>query len=159
MQDSNQSDPPPDEPLCVCGYRKSGLPSLESLCPECGCTKLAVYKPSLSYTGWRLGAAGTYVAVIHLPLGCVVMMLLESSQTAIRFLRIFGITADDLFRVPWLFMAMPLGVLSLLFTVLSIRKREPKRRSLRNVGLALFAALFYPAASFLIFLFVMSQGG
>ena len=87
------------------------------------------------------------------------MMLLESSQTAIRFLRIFGITADDLFRVPWLFMAMPLGVLSLLFTVLSIRKREPKRRSLRNVGLALFAALFYPVASFLIFLFVMSQGG
>ena len=145
MQDPNQPDSPPDEPLCVCGYPKSGLPSLESLCPECGSTKLAVYKPSLSYTGWRLGTAGSYIAFIHLPLGFIVFTLLDAE--------------DDLFHIPWLFMAMPLGVLSLLFTVISIRKREPKRRSLRNVGLALFAALFYPAASFLIFLFVMSQGG
>ena len=156
MQDSNQSDPHPDEPLCVCGYPKSGLPSLESLCPECGSTKLAVYKPSLSYTGWRLGTAGSYIAFIHLPLGFIVFNVLDSSQTAYRCL---GAHLEDLFHVPWLFMAMPLGVLSLLFTVISIRKREPKRRSLRNVGLALFAALFYPAASFLIFLFVMSQGG
>ena len=159
MQDPKQLDLSPDEPLCVCGYSKIGLPSLESLCPECGSTKLAVYKPSFSYTGWRLGAAGTYIAVLHFPLGCFVIMLLESSRTAIRFLGVFGANADDLFRVPWLFMAMPLGVLSLLFTVISIRKREPKRRSLRNVGLALFAALFYPAASVLIFLFVMWEGG
>ena len=62
-------------------------------------------------------------------------------------------------HVPWLFFAMPLGVLSLLFTVISIRKREPKRRSLRNVVLALFLILFYPAALVFISLFVMSQGG
>ena len=141
MQDPNQPDSPPDEPLCVCGYPKSGLPSLESLCPECGSTKLAVYKLSLSYTGWRLGTAGSYIAFIHLPLGFIVFTLLDAE--------------DDLFHVPWLFMAMPLGVLSLLFTVISIRKREPKRRSLRNVGLALFAALFYPAA----WVFLMSLGG
>ena len=142
MQDPNQPDSPPDEPLCVCGYPKSGLPSLESLCPECGSTKLAVYKPSLSYTGWRLGTAGSYIAFIHLPLGFIVFTLLDAE--------------DDLFHVPWLFMAMPLGVLSLLFTVLSIRKREPKRRSLGNVSLALFAILFYPVA--LACVYVLAQG-
>ncbi|MEC7130212.1 MAG: hypothetical protein VXW42_08510 [Planctomycetota bacterium] len=142
MQDSNQSDPPPDEPLCVCGYPKSGLPSLESLCPECGSTKLAVYKPSLSYTGWRLGTAGSYIAFIHLPLGFIVFTLLDAE--------------DDLFHVPWLFMAMPLGVLSLLFTVISIRKREPKRRSLGNVSRALFAILFYPVA--LACVYALAQG-
>ena len=135
MQDSNQSDPPPDEPLCVCGYPKSVLPSLESLCPECGSTKLAVYKPSFSCTGWRLAEVGTPFALLQLFLMCF-----ES-------------------HVPWLFFAMPLGVLSLLFTVISIRKREPKRRSLRNVVLALFLILFYPAALVFISLFVMSQGG
>ena len=142
MQDPNQPDPPPDEPLCVCGYSKSGLPSLESLCPECGSTKLAVYKPSLSYTGWRLGTAGFYIAFIHLPLVFVVFTLLDAE--------------DDLFHVPWLLMAMPLGVLSLLFTVLSIRKREPKRRSLGNVSLALFAILFYPVA--LACVYALAQG-
>ena len=141
MQDSNQSNPPPDEPLCVCGYPKTGLPTLESPCPECGSTVLAAYKPSYSYTGWCLGAAGAHIAFIHLPLGFVVFTLLDAE--------------DDLFHVPWLFMAMPLGVLSLLFTVISIRKREPKRRSLRNVGLALFAALFYPAA----WVFLMGWAG
>ena len=103
---------------------------------------LAAYKPSYSYTGWCLGAAGTYIALIHLPLGCVVVTLLDAG--------------DDLFHVPWLFMTMPLGVLSLLFTVLSIRKREPKRRSLGNVVLALFAVLFYPVA--FAFVFALAQG-
>ena len=142
MQDPNQPDSPPDEPLCVCGYPKSGLPSLESLCPECGSTKLAVYKPSLSYTGWRLGTAGSYIAFIHLPLGFIVFTLLDAE--------------DDLFHAPWLFMTMPLGVLSLLFTVLSIRKREPKRRSLGNVSRALFAILFYPVA--LACVYALAQG-
>ena len=84
--------------------------------------------------------------------GFIVFNVLDSSQTAHRYL---GDHLEDLFHVPWLFMAMPLGVLSLLFTVISIRKREPKRRSLRNVGLALFAALFYPAA----WVFLMGWAG
>ena len=124
-----------DEPICVCGYSKVGLPEADHPCPECGSTKLAVYKPSFSYTGWRLAEVGTPFALLQLFLMCF-----ES-------------------HVPWLFFAMPLGVLSLLFTVISIRKREPKRRSLRNVVLALFLILFYPAALVFISLFVMSQGG
>ena len=124
-----------DEPICVCGYSKVGLPEADHPCPECGSTKLAVYKPSFSYTGWRLAEVGTPFALLQLFLMCF-----ES-------------------HVPWLFFAMPLGVLSLLFTVISIRKREPKRRSLRNVVLALFLILFYPAALVFIPLFVMSQGG
>ena len=124
-----------DEPICVCGYSKVGLPEADHPCPECGSTKLAVYKPSFSYTGWRLAEVGTPFALLQLFLMCF-----ES-------------------HVPWLFFAMPLGVLSLLFTVISIRKREPKRRSLRNVVRALFLILFYPAALVFISLFVMSQGG
>ena len=124
-----------DEPICVCGYSKVGLPEADHPCPECGSTKLAVYKPSFSYTGWRLAEVGTPFALLQLFLMCF--------ETP----------------VPWLFFAMPLGVLSLLFTVISIRKREPKRRSLRNVVRALFLILFYPAASVLISLFVISQGG
>ena len=103
---------------------------------------LAAYKPSYSYTGWCLGAAGAHIAFIHLPLGFVVLTLLDAE--------------DDLLHVPWLFMTMPLGVLSLLFTVLSIRKLEPKRRSLGNVVLALFAVLFYPVA--FAFVFALAQG-
>ena len=124
-----------DEPICVCGYSKVGLPEADHPCQECGSTKLAVYKPSFSYTGWRLAEAGTPFVLLQLFLMCF-----ES-------------------HVPWLFFAMPLGVLSLLFTVISIRKREPKRRSRRNVVRALFLILFYPAALVFISLFVMSQGG
>ena len=124
-----------DEPICVCGYSKVGLPEADHPCPECDSTKLAVYKPSFSYTGWRLAEVGTPFALLQLFLMCF-----ES-------------------HVPWLFFAMPLGVLSLLFTVISIRKREPKRRSRRNVVRALFLILFYPAALVFISLFVLSQGG
>ena len=124
-----------DEPICVCGYSKVGLPEADHPCPECGSTKLAVYKPSFSYTGWRLAEVGTPFALLQ-----IFLMCFES-------------------HVPWLFFAMPLGVLSLLFTVISIRKREPKRRSRRNVVRALFLILFYPAALVFISLFVMSQGG
>ena len=142
MDEPVQTTSVDDEPLCVCGYSKVGLPETDHPCPECGSTVLAAYKPSYSYTGWCLGAAGTHIAVIHLPLGCVVVTLLDGE--------------DDLFHVPWLFMTMPLGVLSLLFTVLSIRKREPKRRSLDNVVWALFAVLFYPVA--FAFVFALAQG-
>ena len=135
MEETVHTSSPDDEPICVCGYSKVGLPEADHPCPECGSTKLAVYKPSFSYTGWRLAEVGTPFALLQLFLMCF-----ES-------------------HVPWLFFAMPLGVLSLLFTVISIRKREPKRRSLRNVVLALFLILFYPAALVFISLFVMSQGG
>ena len=135
MEETVHTSSPDDEPICVCGYSKVGLPEADHPCPECGSTKLAVYKPSFSYTGWRLAEVGTPFALLQLFLMCF-----ES-------------------HVPWLFFAMPLGVLSLLFTVISIRKREPKRRSRRNVVRALFLILFYPAALVFISLFVMSQGG
>ena len=135
MEETVHTSSPDDELICVCGYSKVGLPEADHPCPECGSTKLAVYKPSFSYTGWRLAEVGTPFALLQLFLMCF-----ES-------------------HVPWLFFAMPLGVLSLLFTVISIRKREPKRRSRRNVVRALFLILFYPAALVFISLFVMSQGG
>ena len=135
MEETVHTSSPDDEPICVCGYSKVGLPEADHPCPECGSTKLAVYKPSFSYTGWRLAEVGTPFALLQ-----IFLMCFES-------------------HVPWLFFAMPLGVLSLLFTVISIRKREPKRRSRRNVVRALFLILFYPAALVFISLFVMSQGG
>ena len=50
MQNANNSDLPLDEPLCVCGYPKSGLHSMESPCPECGSTELATYASSFLTT-------------------------------------------------------------------------------------------------------------
>ena len=72
-----------DEPICVCGYSKVGLPEADHPCPECGSAKLAVYQSSFSYTGWRMAEVGTPFALLQLFLMCF-----ES-------------------HVPWLFFAMP----------------------------------------------------
>lgn len=135
MQDPNQPDSPPDEPLCVCGYPKSGLPSLESLCPECGSTKLAVYKPSFSYYGWILGGLGTWISFVHSVVGA------GSLLNSMFFPELF-------FFGPWLYICVPLGMLSLICTAISMVKREPRRKSVRNIGFALVSGLLFPAAIF-----------
>ena len=136
MQDPNQPDPPPDEPLCVCGYPKSGLPLLESLCPECGSTKLAVYQSSFSYYGWILGGLGTWISFVHSVVGA-------GSLLSSMFL------PEIFFFGPWLYICVPLGMLSLICTAISMVKREPRRKSVRNIGFALVSGLLFPAALFI----------
>ena len=136
MQDPNQPDPPPDEPLCVCGYSKSGLPSLESLCPECGSTKLAVYQSSFSYYGWILGGLGTWISFVHSVVGA-------GSLLGSMFL-------PEIFLLgPWLYICVPLGIFSLFCTAISMVKREPRRKSVRNVGFALVSGLLFPVGLFM----------
>ena len=56
-----------DGPICVCGYSKVGLPEADHPCPECGSTRLAVYKPCFSYYGWILGGLGTWISRLFIP--------------------------------------------------------------------------------------------
>ena len=124
-----------DEPICVCGYSKVGLPEADHPCPECGSTKLAVYKPSFSYYGWILGGLGTWISFVHSVVGA------GSLLNCPMFL-------PELFFGPWLYICVPLGMLSLICTAISMVKREPRRKSVRNIGFALVSGLLFPAAMF-----------
>ena len=124
-----------DEPICVCGYSKVGLPVADHPCPECGSTKLAVYQSSFSYYGWILGGLGTWISFVHSVVGAGLLLnnLLPMSP---------------LFYGLWMFICVPLGILSLICTAISMMKREPRRKSVRNVGFALVSGLLFPAAMF-----------
>ena len=110
-----------DDPVCICGYPRIGLPATDSPCPECGSIVLAAYKGSFSYHGWNAALLGAGISVVHL-LGYMVALLLD--EYALNILFTFAI----LFILGWF-----IDFLSLLFTVMSIFMREKKRRSLRNV--------------------------
>lgn len=147
MQDSNQSDFPPEDPICVCGYSKVGLPETDHPCPECGSTKLAVYQSSFSYYGWILGGLGTWISFVHSVVGAGLLLnnLLPMSS---------------LFYGLWLFICVPLSILSLICTAISMVKREPRRKSVRNVAFALVSGLLFPVALFMaLFIDVLVFGG
>ena len=146
MPDPNQSDFPPEDPICVCGYSKSGLPSLESLCPECGSTKLAVYQSSFSYYGWVMACAGAMISFVH----SVVVLGTLIGSLELPEVFYFG---------PWLFVSVPLGFFSLICTVVSMVKREPRRKSVRNVGVALLSGLLFPVGGFILLLIYVALGG
>ena len=124
-----------DEPICVCGYSKVGLPEADHPCPECGSTKLAVYQSSWSHTGWQLAVAGTWSSFA---LSVVVfgLYLTDNIMSVIHFI--------------WYFISVLFGIFSLFHTGISMVKREPKRKSIRNVGLALVAGLLFPVAALMI---------
>ena len=42
-----------DEPVCICGYPRTGLPAIDTPCPEYGSIVAAAYKGSFSYYGWN----------------------------------------------------------------------------------------------------------
>ena len=125
-----------DEPICVCGYSKVGLPESDHPCPECGSTKLAVYQSSFSYYGWILGGLGTWISFVHSVVGA-------GSLLSSMFL------PEIFFFGPWLYICVPLGMLSLICTAISMVKREPRRKSVRNIGFALVSGLLFPAALFI----------
>jgi hypothetical protein len=136
MQDPNQSDLPPEAPICVCGYSMVGLPETDHPCPECGSTKLAVYQSSFSYYGWILGGLGTWISFVHSVVGAGLLLnnLLPMST---------------LFYGLWMFICVPLGILSLICTAISMVKREPRRKSVRDIGFALVSGLLFPVALFI----------
>ena len=136
MDEPVQTTPVDDEPLCVCGYSKVGLPETDHPCPECGSTKLAVYQSSFSYYGWVLASAGAFISFVH------------SMASAVSFLNSLYLP-EIIYVGPWLFICVPLGILSLFCTAISMVKREPRRKSARNVGLALVSGLLLPIALFI----------
>ena len=146
MQNANNSDLSPDEPLCVCGYPKSGLHSMESPCPECGSIEPATYASSFSYYGWNVALLGVGMTVVH------GLFLLISFDMGFPPPEIF-------FAPPWVFVSMPLGVLSLLYAVISKVRREPKRKWRRNVGMALLSVMLLPVAGFVALLLYVAGGG
>ena len=124
-----------DDPVCICGYPRIGLPATDSPCPECGSIVLAAYKGSFSYHGWNAALLGAGISIVHL-LGVMVALILDEyalniffNEYALAILFVFGWFID---------------CLSLFFTVMSILMREKKRRSLRNVILA-SASLVLPS--------------
>ena len=135
-----------DEPLCVCGYSKVGLPEPDHPCPECGSTKLAVYRRSFSYYGWIFACAGAFITFVHTvaELGTII-----TSSGLPR----------TLYLGPWRFVSVPFGFISLICTAISMMKREPRRKSLRNVGMALLSGLGYPIAGFIFLLMIFYATG
>ena len=146
MQNANKSDLPIDEPLCVCGYPKSGLHSMASPCPECGSTELATYASSFSYYGWNVALLGVGITVVH---GLFLLISFDMGFPP----------PETFFAPPWVFVSMPLGVLSLLYAVISKVRREPKRKWRRNVGMALLSILLLPVAGFVALLLYVAGGG
>ena len=136
MEETVHTASPDDEPICVCGYSKVGLPEADHPCPECGSTKLAVYKPSFSYYGWILGGLGTWISFVHSVAGAGLFLNNNLPMSPL------------LFGGLWMFICVPLGILSLICTAISMVKREPRRKSARNVGFALVSGLLFPLALF-----------
>ena len=128
-----------DDPVCICGYPRTGLPAIDSPCPECGSIVAAAYKGSFSYYGWNAGLLSLGAAVLHF----LILLIMISVGSVIP---------EDLFFAPWWLCTLSLGGLSLFFTVMSMFMREQKRRSLRNVILAIASVVVLPIVGFVILL-------
>ena len=135
-----------DDPVCICGYSRIGLPETDHPCPECGSTKLAVYQSSFSYYGWIFACAGSLISFVH---SAVVLGTLTMSLEMPEILY-FG---------PWLYVSVPLGFLSLFCTAVSMVKREPRRKSVRNIGMALLSGLLFPVGGFIALIIYVAGGG
>ena len=128
-----------DEPVCICGYPRIGLPTIDSPCPECGSIVAAAYKGSFSYYGWNAALLSLGAAVLHF----LILLTMISARSDIP---------EDLFFAPWWLCTLSLGGLSLFFTVVSMFMREQKRRSLRNIILAIASVVVLPIVGFVILL-------
>ena len=151
MDEPVQTTPVDDEPLCVCGYSKVGLPEIDHPCPECGSTKLAVYQSSYSYYGWNVALLGAGISVVQI----LTIFFLDSMGYNYEY-------SDLIFKLlelSWLYVCVPLGGLSLLYTGISLVKREPKRKSVRNICMALISGLGLHIGIILILLLYVAGGG
>ena len=81
-----------DEPVCICGYPKIGLPLIEDPCPECGSIVLAKYKSSFSYYGWNVALLSMGVDVLHF------LTLLSMISVRVHF-------SEEFVFYPWLFLS------------------------------------------------------
>ena len=152
MDDPVQTTPVDDEPLCVCGYSKVGLPEIDHPCPECGSTKLAVYQSSYSYYGWKVALLGAGISVVQI----LTIFILDSSRTYNYKLTDL---VYELLQLSWLYVCVPLGGLSLLFTGISLVKREPKRKSVRNICMALISGLGNPIGIIIYWIIYVAGSG
>ena len=152
MDDPVQTTPADDEPLCVCGYSKVGLPEIDHPCPECGSTKLAVYQSSYSYYGWNVALLGAGISVVQI----LTIFILDSSTTYNYKLTDLVV---ELLQLSWLYVCVPLGGLSLLYTGISLVKREPKRKSVRNICMALISGLGNPIGIIIYWIIYVAGSG
>ena len=160
MDDPVQTTPADDEPLCVCGYSKVGLPEIDHPCPECGSTKLAVYQSSYSYYGWNVALLGAGISVVQI----LTIFNYDSLTTynTHKYSDLYYKYSDlvmELLQLSWLYVCVPLGGLSLLYTGISLVKREPKRKSVRNICMALISGLGLPIGIIINLLIYVAGGG
>ena len=149
-----------EEPLCVCGYSKVGLPEIDHPCPECGSTKLAVYQSSYSYYGWKVALLGAGISVVQI----LTIFNYDSLTTynTHKYSDLYYKYSDlvmELLQLSWLYVCVPLGGLSLLYTGISLVKREPKRKSVRNICMALISGLGLPIGIIINLLIYVAGGG
>ena len=160
MDEHVQTTSVDDEPLCVCGYSKVGLPEIDHPCPECGSTKLAVYQSSYSYYGWKVALLGAGISVVQI-LTIFNFDCLTTYNTH-KYSDLYYKYSDlvmELLQLSWLYVCVPLGGLSLLYTGISLVKREPKRKSVRNICMALISGLGQPIGIIIYLLIDVAQGG
>ena len=160
MDEPVQTTPVDDEPLCVCGYSKVGLPEIDHPCPECGSTKLAVYQSSYSYYGWNVALLGSGISVVQI----LTIFNFDSLTTynTHKYSDLYYKYSDfvmELLQLSWLYVCVPLGGLSLLYTGISLVKREPKRKSVRNICMALISGLGLPIGIIINLLIYVAGGG
>ena len=160
MDEPVQTAPVDDEPLCVCGYSKVGLPEIDHPCPECGSTKLAVYQSSYSYYGWNVALLGAGISVVQ----TLTIFNYDSLTTynTHKYSDLYYKYSDlvmELLQLSWLYVCVPLGGLSLLYTGISLVKREPKRKSVRNICMALISGLGLPIGIIIYLLMYVAGGG
>ena len=160
MDEPVQTTPVDDEPLCVCGYSKVGLPEIDHPCPECGSTKLAVYQSSYSYYGWNVALLGAGISVVQI----LTIFNYDSLTTynTHKYSDLYYKYSDlvmELLQLSWLYVCVPLGGLSLLYTGISLVKREPKRKSVRNICMALISGLGNPIGIIIYWIIYVAGSG
>ena len=153
MDEHVQTTSVDDEPLCVCGYSKVGLPEIDHPCPECGSTKLAVYQSSYSYYGWNVALLGSGISVVQ------ILTIFNFDSLTTYNTHKYSDLVMELLQLSWLYVCVPLGGLSLLYTGISLVKREPKRKSVRNICMALISGLGQPIGIIIYLLIDVAQGG
>ncbi|MGB0325880.1 MAG: hypothetical protein ACPGGL_10175 [Phycisphaerales bacterium] len=160
MDEPVQTTPVDDEPLCVCGYSKVGLPEIDHPCPECGSTKLAVYQSSYSYYGWNVALLGAGISVVQIL--TIFFHDILTTYNTYKYSDLYYKYSDLLekfLELSWLYVCVPLGGLSLLYTGISLVKREPKRKSVRNICMALISGLGLPIGLIIFWIIYVAGSG